>query len=308
MSTIHKCNNEECLCHDETILHSELIDFIKRHKSEVLGILKIEGENKQTQQQIELLNVKLEQNMAKLQEKEVEMSKLQKCIELKEKEQTGSHSMYKGEFRELRQEILVGNLFGNRYTIDGKKCMHKMDIRMINKEHKFTIGIETKEKKSLTPLDINKFRTDRLNNNFWGGIFVSTECGVQGFVKEKDTYKLTDNEIYIYSNDANIIGIAIGCFLHIMENKYRKHIDTTNTNVDTEYAKLEEKHNKTIEHCVALYKKWSTMKKVHLDFDKQMIISLRDMGVPEELFNGHLFLIPKSKCRGSKHPYNSIIN
>ena len=59
MSTIHKCNNEECLCHDETIFHSELIDFIKRHKSEVLGILKIEGENKQTQQQIDLLSVKL---------------------------------------------------------------------------------------------------------------------------------------------------------------------------------------------------------------------------------------------------------
>lgn len=155
--SVHKCNDEECLCHDDTILHSELVDFIKRHKSEVLGILKIAGENKETQQQIDLLHAKLEQNVTKLQEKEAEMLKLQKCLEIKEKEQTGSHSMYKGEFRELRQEILMGNLFSDRYTIDGTKCIHKMDIRMIHKEHKFTIGIETKEKKSLTPLDINKF-------------------------------------------------------------------------------------------------------------------------------------------------------
>ena len=175
---------------------------------------------------------------------------------------------------------------------------------MTHKELDYIIGIETKEKKSLTPLDINKFRTDRLNNQYWGGIFVSTECGVNGFVKEKDTYKLTDNEIYIYSNDANIIGIAIGCFLHMMEEKYRKHIELDNTDTDAEYVKLEEKHNKVIEHCVVFYKKWAAMKKVHLDFDKQMLISLRDIGVPDNLFNGHLFLLPKSKCKGSKHPYN----
>ena len=210
--SINKCSDDECLCNDGDILHDELLIFVRNHRNEILGLLKIDEQKNNSQQQIDILGAKLEEMKVQLESKTIETLKLQTCLETKEKESAGSHSMYKGEYRELQQEIMIGNLFSENYTIDGKKCMHKMDIRMIHKEHEYTIGIETKEKKKLTLIDINKFHTDRLNNNFWGGIFISTECSIKGYVQKKDTYKLTNNELYIYSNDANLIGITVGCF------------------------------------------------------------------------------------------------
>ena len=59
------------------------------------------------------------------QEKE-EKDKLRKCLELKEKEQNGSHSMYKGEFDEKHKELIDLNNedihpIKIKKTIPGKK-------------------------------------------------------------------------------------------------------------------------------------------------------------------------------------------
>ena len=88
-----------------------------------------------------------------------------------------------------------------------------------------------------------------------------------------------------------------------MEEKYIKQQELGDVD-NNMFTKLNDKYNKSVEHAIALYKKWSIMKKCHVDFDKQMLISLKDMGVPTDIFKGHIFMVPKSKCKGTKHPYN----
>ena len=211
--SINICNDSECLCHNIDIPHDKLIQFVKNHKSEVLTILKTNEFTEEIQNKLTLLTSQLEKEKA-------EKDKLQKCLEIKEKEQNGSHSMYKGEYRELHQEIVAGRLYGNIYEVDGAKKMHCMDIRLKHREYDYVVGLETKEKKTLTQNDIDKFHTDRLNNRFQAGIMLSTQAPIKGHLTDINTYKITDTELYIYSNDANFIGITIGCFLTITEQKF----------------------------------------------------------------------------------------
>ena len=238
----------------------------------------------------------------KLMKEQGEKDKLQKCLEIKEKEMNGSHSMYKGEFRELQQEIVAGRLYGDIYDVDGKKKMHCMDIRLIHKKYGFTIGFEIKEKKSLTPIDIEKFHTDRLNNRYESGIMLSTQAPIKGHVKEPNSFEMTENELYIYSNDGNYIGIIIGCFLSITEQKFLRK-KAACENAGELYEEMKAKYEKVVSHATAMYHKWQKIQKANMDFDKQMIIGLVEMGVPENIFNGHRYVVSRSKCKGTKHPY-----
>ena len=53
-----------------------------------------------------------------------------------------------------------------------------MDIRMNHKTKKYTIGIECKNKKNIIQNDIDKFKNDKLRNNFKLSVFLSTESPI----------------------------------------------------------------------------------------------------------------------------------
>ena len=127
-----------------------------------------------------------------------EKDKLQLCLETKEKELNGSHSMYKGEFRELCQEIKAGKLYGDKYEIDGAKKMHCMDIRLKHREHNYIVGFKTKEKIIVPNRYWTNF-TDRLNNRYQAGIGVKYSSTIKGYVTNEHTYHMTEMN-YIYSN------------------------------------------------------------------------------------------------------------
>ena len=239
---------------------------------------------------------------AKLTKEQMEKDKLQKCLDIKEKEINGSHSMYKGEYRELHQEIVAERLYGDTYEVEGKKKMHCMDIRLKHKTYSFIVGLETKEKKTLTAHDIKKFHTDRLNNEFQAGIMLSTQGPIKGFVKEPNSFKITENELYIYSNDGTYIGIIIGCFLHMTEQKFLRE-KAACENAGELYEQMKAKYEITTEHAIAMYNKWQKIQKANVDFDKQMMIGLVQMGVPPDIFKGHRYVVSLSKCKGTKHPY-----
>lgn len=330
--SLNNCSDFSCLCHKLT--QSELVNFIQNHKLDVLEILdfdkiiekalckqkeEFERRMKQKEEEFERrmkqnknnevdtgLEEKHKEQLRMLEEKlmkeQSEKDKLQKCLEIKEKEMNGSHSMYKGEFRELQQEIVAGRLYGDTYDVDGKKKMHCMDIRLIHKKYGFTIGFEIKEKKSLTPIDIEKFHTDRLNNRYESGIMLSTQAPIKGHVKEPNSFEMTENELYIYSNDGNYIGIIIGCFLSITEQKFLRK-KAACENAGELYEEMKAKYEKVVSHATAMYHKWQKIQKANSDFDKQMIIGLIEMGVPENIFNGHRYVVSRSKCKGTKHPY-----
>lgn len=293
--SINVCSDDTCLCHNIDIPHDKLIQFVKNHKSDILSILKTTEFTKEIQNKMNLLEAQLKK------EKE-EKDKLQLCLETKEKEMNGSHSMYKGEYRELYQEIKAGRLYGDKYKVDGTKKKHCMDLRLIHREYNYTIGFETKEKKTLIPIDIDKFHTDRLNNRYRAGIMLSTQAPIKGYVTDEHTYKMTENELYIYSNDGNYIGIVISCFLDITEQKYLREQASCQSAGDL-YNKMKDKFDKTVEHSIAMYKKWQSMQKANMEYDKQMMTGLIQMGVPADLFKNHKYVVTRSKCKGKKHPY-----
>ena len=52
-----------------------------------------------------------------------------------------------------------------------------------------------------------------------------------------------------------------------------------------------------------MYKKWQSMQKANMEYDKQMMTGLIQMGVPADLFKNHKYVVTRSKCKGKKHPY-----
>jgi hypothetical protein len=295
MTSFKNCGNGKCLCNRIGISHEDLVDFITSHKEEALLILKTTEFTEEMQNKLTTLTIQLQK------EKE-QKDKLQQCLDIKEKENSGSHSMYKGEYRELHQEIIAGRLYGETYEVDGQKKMHMMDIRLKHRIYSYIVGLEMKEKQILTQNDIDKFRTDRLNNRFMAGIIVSTQAPIKGYVTKEHTYKMTENELYIYSNDANLIGITIGCFLEITEQRYLRE-QAACESTDELYNKLEAKFTNTVEHNIAMYKKWQSIQKANMDYDKQMMTGLINMGVPEDVFKNHKYVVTRSNCKGKKHPY-----
>ena len=289
------CGKEGCLCNRLDISHEDLVGFVTSHKEEVLSILK-------TTEFTDEIRNKLTSLEEELEKKSTENEKLQKCLEIKEKEINGSHSAYKGEYRELHQEIVAGQLYGDTYEVDGQKKMHCMDIRLKHRIYEFIVGLETKEKKSLTPIDIEKFHTDRLNNKFQAGIMLSTQAPIKGYVKEPNSYKITENELYIYSNDGNYISIIIGCFLHMTEQKFLRE-KAACENAGELYEQMKKKYETAVEHATAMYHKWQKIQKANVEFDKQMMIGLIQMGVPPDIFKGHRYVVTRSNCKGTKHPY-----
>jgi len=113
---------------------------------------------------------------------------------------------------------------------------------------------------------------------------------------------MTENELYIYSNDGNYIGIIIGCFLHMTEQKFlREKADCENAG--ELYEQMKKKYETAVEHATAMYHKWQKIQKANVDFDKQMMIGLVQMGVPADIFKGHRYVVSRSNCKGTKHPY-----
>lgn len=282
----HNCGDERCLC--SIIAHTELKHFVLQHKYEIMNILDIqEREDEQSQVILDL------QQKIDLQNKE--MDELKECIELKTKS-TGKHSMYKGEYGEKKTEIILNSLFGKYYTIDAKKVNKKMDIRMIHKKYEYTIGMECKEKSTLTKLDITKFHKDKLHNKFYGGIFLSTEAPISGYVTDIDTFYFHDMDLYIYSNNVDIISITINCYLQFLEKKY---IHDNSDNNDLNTRKLQD----IINHVILTYKSWNDVKKKLSDLDHHFLKSLECMGVDMSIMKGHLYLGSKSKFKGGREPY-----
>ena len=184
--------------------------------------------------------------------------------------------VYKGEAFEREQKFILEQSFSN-FSIDDEKKMKCMDIRMVKKEdEKFTIGIECKNKDIITKDDIDKFRRDKVTNNFKGNIFLSTTAPIIGKVEEQDTFIFDDTGCWIYSyNNLMIVSIIKSYISFLESNKQRE-----------DYSDI----------FLTLYKHFGRVKKEIKDMD---MIFLQHIGIDK----GHLFLTTKTKCKGERNPY-----
>ena len=281
------CQDEKCPCKNMTI--SQLDIFVKNHKDQLLQMLNAEHKEKE--------NALIEQLKQQNEKQKIEMEKLKECIEIKDKMQQGTHSLYKGDFGEKKLEILLFELFGERYNLNTDTVNKKMDIRMTHKTHNFTIGVESKEKKKLTATDISKFHKDKRSNNFMGGIFISTQAPIKEYVSKIDNCICKKNELYIYSNNTSFIGIVIECYLQKIEEIFLK----------PNSEDIQKKFQDLADYVLELYTEWNTIKKGLLNIDVKIKKMMLARGIPEKILDtqtkGHVFLVTKSKCKANKNPY-----
>lgn len=214
-------------------------------------------------------------------------TELEKIVDLASKSTSGESSVYKGEFGEKKWETIFKENMGDEYEIDGGKEMEKMDIRIKHLETSLVMGVETKVKKQLTKKDIQKFRRDKLKNDFMGSIFISEQCVINLEEKkiEKNGWHIVNNELYIYSSDKGLVLMLIKIFISNLlcsdESKY-------------DMCKLVDMIKNYYNHTYEL-------KKIVLNTDKSFIRDLRSLNISPA--NGHLYLVPQSKCKGTKVPY-----
>lgn len=248
----------------------------------------------------------------KIEELELRNSKLLSLLDLQQKS-FGTHSMYKGLFEEKKIEIILTEYFGEFFQITHEIKTKKMDILMKHKSTGFLIGVECKNKKKITREDIDKFKRDKRDNEFDGGIFISTKSpipyqaaapntienrktdpdqktqpimSVSNFHKKRNTYWIHENELYIFSDDSFLIYIFILNFIQSLCSR--------SETLDQSY------HLETI--C-ELYKQWSKMKRMFVDSDKIFIQYLKRANLFEVLGQRHLYLTHKTKCKRNNPPY-----
>jgi len=220
-----------------------------------------------------------------MQKKHKEMEEI---VSLVNKRDEGQCATYIGEVQEKQIESDLRECLSEEdFNIDGDKVMHAMDIRIESKVCEFRAGLEIKDKKSLTKKDITKFKDDKVSNGFNLSFFLSTTCPIPKIVMDLDTFVIKNgNEIYIYSNKKTFIQIVISAFIqqYIMSG--------SKTDLSTS----------TIDVISTLYNAWCEQKKMFCKMDKMFISSLNRFNIT--LDNGHLYLAPKTKCRGNNPPYN----
>ena len=229
-------------------------------------------------QMIKLITVLSEekQKLEKVNEKQKEVSALA------EKKQ-GEHSMYKGKFHEEFTHMCLDEAFPE-FVIEGKGQTRCMDKRMVHRFKNYTLGVECKDKGTITTADITKFRKDSITNQFKGCIFISTSKIVD-IVEVEDDFKLVNNELFIYSKNREIIVQMIKLFINYIET-------------DKDESKLVYLMGDFKE----LYKQWISTKKSMLDFDKFFWTILEKNGINLTV-KGNVFLAPASKCKSGKVPY-----
>lgn len=255
--------------------------FLKKYKLEILNYYHIH-------KKIDKLKLKLKETQEEQQQLQNKNKELSHLVELKEKKY-GEHSMFKGEFDEKQKEIIFKEYFGSQFHIDGCKKMHCMDIRLRHKElDEIYIGIECKDKKKITQHDLDKFKNDKIKNNFNLSVFLSQSAPILSIVKKKHNFKFVNNELYIYSNDLNYIVIVTQIYIVqlLQQDEHKQERFTSDFYIDL---------------ITNLYKNWCQIKKTCQKLDQDLVFSLRKIGV--ELCNGHIFLTPKTKLKNTKNPY-----
>jgi hypothetical protein len=223
----------------------------------------------------------------KLQEKQKVFDEYVKANENK----TGTHSMYKGESFEKYIELGISNKFDHSYNINGDGSNFCMDIRMTDSNHSSNvIGIECKSKGSITSSDIKKFNKDKVSNNFYACVFISESKPIPNRTTNTNDWSINGNELWIQSNDINVITSSISSFLNMLQKD-------EDTNVD------DDKHTiiKQRDFIASMYDKVHSQKQCLLEQEKSLY-QWAKVNYPAKLRN-HLYIVSGYKLT-KKHKDN----
>ena len=190
---------------------------------------------------------------------------------------THETAVNKGDLYEIFLERLLQSKCNDRWNIIRNRKTRCMDVRLILKENTdVIIGIECKNKKTITKNDITKFKRDKVINKFTRSIFIS-RYKIPNILTKEDSCTIIDDDLYIYTNTPIFLSGIIMCYL-------------------THITKETKETQSYLEKILHLYELWKESQKTHLELDKMFLNLLNDFN--EDVPNGHLYLVTKSNIRG----------
>ena len=193
-------------------------------------------------------------------------------------------SYYKGEFNEQLLQEVISKKFTD-WNIDETKKMKCMDIRLHHKTLNLSIGIECKNKQTITKNDLTKFISDKSSNKFNGHIFISNSH-IPPFLKIQNSCTVINDDLYIYSQE-------IPTIINYLEVYLCKICEKNKNEEENEEEKI------NIEDIHTLFNNHNLQKQQLLKQDKVFLQLIRD----ESLLKNHLYITTKSKCKSNKPPY-----
>jgi uncharacterized protein YqgQ len=192
---------------------------------------------------------------------------------------TGTHSMYKGESFEKYIELGIVNKFDHSYDINGDGSNFCMDIRMTDSNHSSNvIGIECKSKGSITSNDIKKFNKDKVSNNFYACVFISEDKPIPNRTTNTNDWSINGNELWIQSNDINVITSSISSFLNLLQK------DEDSDDADDKQTIIKQR-----DFIASMYDKVHSQKQCLLEQEKSLYHWAK-VNYPAKLRN-HLYIV-----------------
>ena len=261
-------------------------DYIENLYCSLDGDIEKEEELNELREECKNKNDKLLDMEKKLQITLQKVEEYKNLVDLSAKRDAGESSIYKGEFCEKQLESVFKKEFTEDYEIDGGGETRRMDIRLTHTKTGTVIGIESKEKKIITRNDLEKFNRDKVDKEFKGSIFISTQGIIPKLVENINNFYLEGDKLYIYSNNMDIIVMLIRGFLSYL------YLELGDDEFDA---------NWTNDAIKDVYTTHQERLKIAAKEDKKFLNILRKLGLP--VSNGHLYLVSKSKCKGARVPY-----
>lgn len=280
----------------------EHINHIKTHQEFYRKILDLKESNEELENQIrknkemndiiQRMNEQIKKYDEDKQKQEIEIKRTKELIEdtarLEEllHKKNGVSVVHKGICDEKYVEIILKEIASKDYIVDNGDGTRMMDIRLIRKNGDFTIGIECKDKDTVTKADIEKFRRDKIKNNFKRSIFISTSP-IKNIVDEDNQIKINYDELFIVTKDHVFLAAVIKLYLANLE-----------TEKDTVFEE-----NIVFDNIIDTYNSWQTTKKHHIKLDQSFLRLLNLTPDFDKHVKGHLYLGIASKYKAGKMPY-----
>jgi len=259
---------------------------IKRLQERINQLESIEENTKQLQ---EMMSNTLKQ-MGDLQKQKIEQEKeliktkeiLEDTIKLEEllNKKNGISVVHKGICDEKYVEIIMKEVASDLYDIDNGDGVKKMDVRLHRKDGAFSIGIECKDKDTVSKADIDKFRRDKVLNKFYRSVFIST-CPIKNLVEEDNQVLNKGDELYIVTKDPIFLAAVMKLFLNQIE-----HDDGTDPK------------SMVFDSILDTYETWQSSKKQLVKMDKA-ILRLLDLhpDFTEKMISKHVYITPRNNIK-----------
>ena len=242
---------------------------------------------------IELMNEQIKMFTQEKLERDAELKKTKEMLqdakrleELLEKK-NGVSVVHKGICDEKYVEIVLKEVAGDKYIVDNGDATKMMDVRLIRKDGSFTIGIECKDKDTVSKADIDKFRRDKVKNKFKRSIFIST-TPIKNVLEENNQVLLQDDEMFIVTNDHVFLGAVMKLYLANLEIPEKEDCFDTKAIFD---------------NIIDTYNTWQATKKQHLKLDQSFLRMLNLTPEFTSMVKGHIYLGVTSKFKSGKAPY-----